>query len=488
MRTRGVWLILWLGALGGAFAQSASLTAPSTTYAAAGGSITLTATLTYSSQPSSLGFAVTLPAGWSYASGTSEPAVKPAAGQTGTLEWAYLDGFGATSVSFTATVNYPAGLTGPQTITAEAYCSSPFTTLSVASLVMNGAAAPTLAFASQPANQIVGAGESATFTATVEGSPAPTFQWQVSADAGGNWVDVAGATDSTLTLTNTSTAQSGNLYRLRAVRDSVTVYSNSAALTVNAAPVVAPSVSWTASSNQISSAGGSITVSVTFAYGTAPSSLGLEAHLPPGWTYQGGTSEPAVKPAVGDTGTLSWAYFDGFGTNSATFSFNVQYPAGQSGAKSIAGQGFYLSPESTMTPPNLNFSVIGSTFAAWRNLTFSGPELASAAVSGPGGDPDRDGLVNLIEYALGLNPTQPGSSSGPEISVTASEWIYTYTRPADRSDLNYSVNASANLTDWTLPGVIHERVATGSTETWRGRYPRTGAPQVFFRLEVSTRP
>jgi MBG domain/Kelch motif/Immunoglobulin domain/Galactose oxidase, central domain len=68
---------------------------------------------------------------------------------------------------------------------------------------------------SNPTNQSVSAGQSATFTAVASGNPAATVQWQVSTNGGTSFSNISGATSATLTLSSTTTSQNG--YRYRAV-------------------------------------------------------------------------------------------------------------------------------------------------------------------------------------------------------------------------------------------------------------------------------
>jgi hypothetical protein len=97
----------------------------------------------------------------------------------------------------------------------------------------------TAGFQSQPPNRSANLGGSATFPATVIGTPsAYDYQWQHQAAGGGSWLSVsnaaghiAGATTTTLTLTNIVAADAGG-YRLRVTSDCGTVWSNGATLTV----------------------------------------------------------------------------------------------------------------------------------------------------------------------------------------------------------------------------------------------------------------
>jgi hypothetical protein len=79
---------------------------------------------------------------------------------------------------------------------------------------------------------------------------------------------------------------------------------------------------------------------------------------------------------------------------------------------------------------------------------------------------------------------QNTSTGLPTVTSESGRWSYTYTRPADRSDLTYAVEISTDLATWTSAGVTHEMIASGASEqTWRASYPST-AERVFFRLKV----
>ena len=90
----------------------------------------------------------------------------------------------------------------------------------------NGPVAPYIN--TQPANQTVTAGQTATFSIVVAGTPPLTYQWQK------NGADISGATTSSYTTPVTTAADSGEMFRVMVTNAAGSVTSNSATLTVNA--------------------------------------------------------------------------------------------------------------------------------------------------------------------------------------------------------------------------------------------------------------
>jgi polygalacturonase len=78
-----------------------------------------------------------------------------------------------------------------------------------------------------PTSQTVTQGNTATFSASVSGTPIPTIQWQQ------NGISIPGATAATLVLTNVQASQDGYIYSIIA-SNSVAEATNSATLHVNA--------------------------------------------------------------------------------------------------------------------------------------------------------------------------------------------------------------------------------------------------------------
>lgn len=122
-----------------------------------------------------------------------------------------------------------------------------------------GATAPTIA--TQPANQTVTAGQTATFSVTAMGTGPLSYQWQKGTAA------ISGAASASYTTAATTTSDSGSQFSVTVTNSAGNITSNPATLTVTAAPV-APSITQQPA-NQTVTAGQTATFSVA-ATGTSP--------------------------------------------------------------------------------------------------------------------------------------------------------------------------------------------------------------------------
>lgn len=234
------------------------------------------------------------------------------------------------------------------------------TTTSDAAAVTVTAAPVAPAIGNQPKDVTVNSGDTATFTTTVTGSPAPTLQWQVSTDGGTTWTTVSGATGDSYTTGVLTAANSTNQYRVVATNTAGTVNSNSATVTVTPEPV-APVVT-TPPSDVTTTAGSTATFTVTTT----------------------GTPVPAVQWQISTDGGTTWVNIDGAtGTRYTTGPLTAADTGHQYRAVATNSAGSTISGASTVTvtpagsAPTVLTQPVNTTVHSGSRATFTATSTAN---------------------------------------------------------------------------------------------------------------
>ncbi|MGC4072552.1 MAG: pectinesterase family protein [Nibricoccus sp.] len=330
--------------IGGATTDTLSLTNVQATAAGSytvvvtnsGGNVTSSAaTLTVNTPPS----ITTQPSGQTVTAGASASFSVVASGTAPlTYQWKKggVDIGGATSATYTIPTTVT-GDSGSYTVVVTNSVSS--VTSSAAVLTVNAAAvAPSIT--TQPANQTVTAGASASFSVVASGTAPITYQWK----KGG--VDIGGATSSTYTIASTVTGDAGS-YTVVVTNSVSSVTSSAATLTVNAGS--APVITTQPVSNNVV-AGSSVTLSVTASgsgltyqwkkngsdiSGATGASLVLANAVPSDagnytvvvTSAGGSTTSSVARLAVAAAGGLAWQSYDAATGNRVSASAAVFDPA-----------------------------------------------------------------------------------------------------------------------------------------------------------------
>lgn len=144
------------------------------------------------------------------------------------------------------------------------------------------------------------------------------------------------------------------------------------------------------------------------------------------------------------------------------------------------GDSFYTNVDSATT-----FSKLMN----WRQDNFtSSDDIGDSANSA---DPDKDGMNNLTEYALGTDPNSAAGNDGgsalPKASIInngGTNYLQiTITRATNKTDLNYTVEVGNNLLTWLPTTNILENTAT--TLRVRDNIAVSGNNRRFIRLKVT---
>jgi hypothetical protein len=127
----------------------------------------------------------------------------------------------------------------------------------------------------------------------------------------------------------------------------------------------------------------------------------------------------------------------------------------------------------------------------WRRQYFSEAELLDPAISGDSADRDQDGVPNLAEFALGLDPAVADAVRGLRLGRDTSGWWLTYPRRHNDPSLMYDVQVSEDLVSWEpAEAFFGPESSTGAAgSVWRTVLlrERTGAADAagrYVRLRI----
>lgn len=130
------------------------------------------------------------------------------------------------------------------------------------------------------------------------------------------------------------------------------------------------------------------------------------------------------------------------------------------------------------------------TFSEWIARSFSGADLQNPAVSGEQSDPDRDGMVNLMEYLFGSDPKSPSTAPLPvaglivQGGIKTAELKYGVSREAEGAFL--TMEASTDLQMWapTEFTTVPTGRAAASTVEISAKVVGPAPSRQFFRFQV----
>jgi hypothetical protein len=130
----------------------------------------------------------------------------------------------------------------------------------------------------------------------------------------------------------------------------------------------------------------------------------------------------------------------------------------------------------------VHFSGVGTITVAGVAGNYASWATAHGITGQPAsGDFDKDGLTNLVEYALGTDPTV---SSLPAGTLAAGVLSFTKgTEAVANGDVSYSIEASTTLGAAPSPWAVVTPTVNNST-TISYTLP-TGLPKEFARLKVT---
>ena len=140
---------------------------------------------------------------------------------------------------------------------------------------------------------------------------------------------------------------------------------------------------------------------------------------------------------------------------------------------------------------NVSLEVIGGTdpayFAEWQELSWSGVST-DPAVIGAGADPDQDGLLNLAEWALHLDPKK-SDAFGPMLKIDGDYLLHTYTRrkiAAGEAAFHVEWSHTLAADDWTELDVVGAPPVSidATRESVTSSIPLGTGGRIFVRVRI----
>jgi hypothetical protein len=125
--------------------------------------------------------------------------------------------------------------------------------------------------------------------------------------------------------------------------------------------------------------------------------------------------------------------------------------------------------------------VVGTSTAklAWLQSNFSPTQLGQPSVVGDLATPTNDGIPNLIKYAFNLIAQTNGQGQMPPPTIVNGLPSLTFAAP--QSDVTYTVEASADLVNWSTTKVTTQTKGSQVTAS----YNQIGVTPVFLKLVVA---
>ena len=171
----------------------------------------------------------------------------------------------------------------------------------------------------------------------------------------------------------------------------------------------------------------------------------------------------------------------------------VTPPGDYFGSVSVLG-GSNIFAATGLATQAFQVSVFDTPFDVWRFEQF-GANTNNPAISGDLADPDGDGIVNLLEYALDMDPNVASVDGLPtaQIDPSCGCLTLTYTRVLAASDLIYSVEAANDpggpwSTNGVMEAIVDADTVAQTIQASDAGYPIATTSKRFMHLKVTRLP
>jgi len=343
---------------------------------------------------------------------------------------------GATSASYTTAATSSSD-NGAKFQVVVSNSAGSVTSNAVTLMVNAAAAAPSIT--TQPVNQTVTVGQTATFTVVATGTAPLSYQWQKNGTA------ISGATSASYTTAATTSSDNGAQFVVVVSNSAGSVTSNAATLTVNAG-AAAPLIT-TQPANQTVTVGQMATFTVV-ATGTAPLSYQWQKNTT---AISGATSASYTTPATTSA------------DNSAKFVVVVSNTAG-----SVTSNAATLTVNSAATAPSITTQPASQTVTVGQTATFTVVATGTAPLSYAW---RKNGTA--ISGATAASYTTPATTS----SDNSAQFTVTVSNVAGNVTSNpATLTVTTGTGGGTMPQFGHVFIVEGENTSFSSTYSSSNMP------------
>lgn len=224
---------------------------------------------------------------------------------------------------------------------------------------------------------------------------------------------------------------------------------------------------------------------LSFRYG------GLSAELlgPYAGSLNGSGERIELSDAVGEV-IVDFSFKDGWypATDGLGRSLVARNPRGTASGGFGEAEEWAISLEPFGSPGEVGTG-FAQSYYGWDNLHFTSLERDDLLIAGPNADPDRDGMSNFLEYALGGNP-RVKDRAGIVFAWMDGKAGVRFRRPLNAIDLEYVLMSGDGLASWSPVDAMDGEaggVADGYEELILAEQNPPTAASGFLRLRVEWR-
>jgi hypothetical protein len=135
---------------------------------------------------------------------------------------------------------------------------------------------------------------------------------------------------------------------------------------------------------------------------------------------------------------------------------------------------------------NLTVNEPATPLEIWTESFWADGELSNPDISGPKADPDRDGIENLLEFVLNLDPTKKDLFPGVFGTDPVDQTLLTYTLPYNPDGgemIQFQESSTLENGEWSdIDPATSDAEITTSADSISLKIPKASATRKLIRV------